>query len=199
MQGNIKTVANPYEPIKPNSVLVLDANLETKAYLENLKLAFLMRGYKAAYPRETLPAKVYPDYQVDVDAKTESQIIQSQEPIYGNVNTGGWVQDCRKEKGATRCISRPETRWDVVGYRPVNEQVDNYTLTMNWFPLKSGQTKASAKQESVLQVTAQTTQKGCDPNRIYAFLIQQAVNRFTPERNSASNFKVEMPEGYSCR
>ncbi|MFB9885103.1 hypothetical protein [Balneatrix alpica] len=190
MQGQHKNYVNPYQPVQMNAKLVLEAPLEAKGYLDTLTLQLLGKGFSHAYVKEQAPKDYQPDYRVLLSLGKSTGQKTVSEPQYGYVNEG-WRTECVDTANGRQCNSVPQMSWEVVGYQDKQVVTQRLSVSLEWLPAKGG--------EAVLKSVAESDQAGCADDKLYRFLLTQAVQRMDFLQSREAPFQVEMPEDYSCQ
>ncbi|SIR35866.1 hypothetical protein SAMN05880558_11271 [Aeromonas sp. RU39B] len=203
MKGSIDSTPDPtytFDRHSPVVVTVVSSSknaLESKYFIHKAVNELKKNGFDKVFLEGDIgnisePIKLV--FFIDVSNKTTSYAYRSAD--YGTVQTGSYT-NCnayanRIGTGATAyCTTTPTTSYQIVGY---SDKV-GYT-TGHFFNLIAIDMQ---NKQNVLSVVASSFNSGCSDEKLYEFLLEQAISRMSLVHKIKQDFEVEMPEEYQCK
>jgi len=78
----------------------------------------------------------------------------------------------------------------VTGYSQKTGYINDHYFKINWYDLKS--------KQRIFYLMTSTHKKNCDNDKLYKFLIKEAISRVDFSKPKNYKFEVKMPENFTC-
>ncbi|MHA3738779.1 hypothetical protein ACXR0M_24295 [Pseudomonas sp. Eth.TT006] len=197
----LNAIPDPDYPFdRKATVLVTSANsadenaLNARYYLRDMVNALKDRGFQEVYTDATLPGNHAPIKMIltlDIGSRQVSYRYTATD--YGQVPTSTTTvcKNTKKKDDRLTCTSKPTTTYGPVG---TSERI-GYT-TLSTFTVTA---KDEASKRTVYLLRASSYNEDCQAAKVEAFLVEQGLQQLNFEDRVQRNYRVTMPEGYSCK
>jgi len=176
----------------PIIVTVEPNDLESKYYVSKVIEALKSRGFQNVYSQGNQE-----DYagsfkgMLFISLKKKIDTYEYRSADYGEVDSGQSTINCYSVGNSVTCNEVRKKERGVIGYSTKTRIVEAHAFNLVWYDIYS--------RNHVYRIMGVSFEKKCDDEKVYSFLINQTINRADFNKPQDYEYKVKMPEGYSCK